>query len=564
MNTRAASIATLACAVLGCWLPSLWLPGPVARKRSILPPPVAAREPAGQNLQTKVRRAGSAFAQFQAVAAGVRGRGASLAFHIADMGDLGCEEAEELAARLAGEELAAGVTDGAAFLASLRECDSYARESALAAWADADPDAALAALIADASDEHGVEDDLIQRLAARDPDKALALLKAAAPALSESSRNEVWHAVLAACAGKGTDYALAAIQSAPREAQGNGLASLLRHMAASDPRAALAWRESLPPELRNLSETIPIFQAWVKTEPTAALNAWLEAGNLVDGSSRGYVLATTWAYTDPEALFQWALAKGEGTGRSIEIAAQAMAGRDPQRALEMVNHLPDASPELRRNLLQHAGANWAQRDTAAALAWARSLPPEDRSYILNGMSQHLTSLPPEERRALAQEIGIGTSTGFQLLWGVDRGEAITAFNAMPPQQKLDHFNSLASNLIQESPATAASLLQSVIEELPASAAAIEQQFPASALPETVAGVASTWAGRDPAAAAAWVAQLPAGDSQATAAMNVALTWGRYDLPAAQAWVEQLPAGGAREKAAAQLAGILRSSGQEQP
>ena len=205
MNIHAVSIATIACAAAGCWLPSLWLPASAPHQRRILPLP-AAREPAWQGLQAKVRSAGSAMAQFHAVAAGVRGRWASLAFHIADMGDLGCEEAEELAARLAGEELASHVTDGAAFLESVRECDYNARESALEAWAAADPDAALAALIADAGDRHGTEGELIERLAARDPDKALALLKAAAPALSESSRNEVWHAVLAACAGRSEEH----------------------------------------------------------------------------------------------------------------------------------------------------------------------------------------------------------------------------------------------------------------------------------------------------------------------------------------------------------------------
>ena len=82
------------------------------------------------------------------------------------------------------------------------------------------------------------------------PDKALAILRAAPKTRpNDSSRTEVWYAVLAGCVEKGPDYALAAIQSAPRDAQESGMHSLLSAMAARDPRAALAWSDALPPEL---------------------------------------------------------------------------------------------------------------------------------------------------------------------------------------------------------------------------------------------------------------------------------------------------------------------------
>ena len=71
---------------------------------------------------------------------------------------------------------------------------------------------------------------------------------------------------------------------------------------------------------------------------------------------------------------------------------------------------------------------------------------------------------------------------------------------------------------------------------------------------------SAWAGRDPAAAAVWVGQLPAGDSQTAAAENLINAWGRYDLPAARTWVQQLPPGPARDKAVERLGALVESGG----
>ncbi len=580
MNSRTVIIATIACAVLGCWLPSLWLPGPVEKVRSILPPPATAHGPAWQSLQGKVRGAGTSMQQFQAVMAGVRGRGAALAFHTGDMGDLLCEEAEELAARLAGEELGAHVTDGAAFIKSLRDCNSYVTDAALEAWADADPDAALRGLIADASDTHGVADTLIQRIAARDPDKALAILRASPVSPSQSSaRNEVWTAVLAACAEKGPDYALAAIQSAPRQAKDAGLYSLLSKMAAEAPHAALAWVEGLPPELKKLTDDSVIMDIWGETDPAAALADWgQKRPGLGVNDPVGRNLANQWAAKDPEAFLQWATAQGESGTPFLRIAAREIASRDPQRAAAMADRMPavalprgdpnfppddsEANTEL-RDLRWAIGNEWAQKDPAAALAWAKSLPSAgERAYVYNGMRAYLSELPKEERLAIARELGTGTNAGFQTLWEVDRAEAGKVFASLPAEEKLGNFSTMQNGLTAESPAAAAGLLEGIIQDIPDTPEGTQQSSSARNLSRYVAEVTSAWAGRDPAAAAAWVRQLPPGESQAIAAANIALTWGRYDLPAARAWAEKLPAGASRDKAARQLAILTAASGAE--
>lgn len=553
MKTRAVSFATIACAMLGCWLPSLWLPPPAAKKVRFSLRQPAAHEQAWQSLQTKVRSAHSGMAQFQAVVAGVRGRGASLAFHAGDMADLACEEAEELAKRLAGEQLASNVTDGAAFLKSLGECDNNIRDAALQAWADADPDAALTALIMRPNDRYSNDTDKIQRLAARDPDKALAILKSAPRG---PDRSEAWSAVLAACAEKGTDYALAAIQSAPRDAQRGGMSSLLKNMAAKDPRAALAWREALPPELRSLAHVDVILEKWGQTDPAAAFSEWMTTPGTGPGSA-GSRLVAAWAAKDTEAVCQWIAGQSESGRPFIQAAISGMTAKNPQRALAMLAYL---SPDNRSQSLANIFVSWAQRDDAAALASARALVGADRSNALSAVVPFLTTLSPDERRALAQELGPETPDGFSVLWSVDRDEAAEAFTSMPLDFQFRSYGRVAYELNRDSPDIAASLLGSVIQHMPATVSESDE-VSSNDLPRSVAELTSTWARRDPAAAAVWVSQLPPGDSQATAAANLTLTWGRYDLPAAKAWVEQLPPGTARDKAGEQLTNLLSASGE---
>src|SRR5688500_13056791 len=97
--------AALASAFIGWWLPALWQSETLRHASRI--PPLPRRLPARsaeQSLAAQVRRAGSAMAQLQAVVNAVKGRGAGLAFLKGGITGLTCEEAEELAAALAGEE----------------------------------------------------------------------------------------------------------------------------------------------------------------------------------------------------------------------------------------------------------------------------------------------------------------------------------------------------------------------------------------------------------------------------------------------------------------------------
>ena len=157
-------------------------------------------------------------------------------------------------------------------------------------------------------------------------------------------------------------------------------------------------------------------------------------------------------------------------------------------------------------------------------------------------------------------MGVTTDDGLCLLMSVDLAEATKVFAGLPVERQLETWENLSSDPASKSPADLAKLLETVILATPVPVAGAAERKHVRELSARVANLTSNWAGRDPAAAAAWVGQLPAGESQTTAAENLVLAWGRHDLPAAQAWVEQLPPGPARDKAGEQLAELVKSSG----
>jgi hypothetical protein len=595
MNTSVVFLATLGCAALGALLPSLWLaPKNSAKTRIPLAPnPVApALEP---DWREKARHARSPMAMLRAVIDGLPEGSASRRSHGHE--DLGCTEAEELAAQLTGDDLGRHVSDAQVFLKSVSHIkDSSVRGAALSAWVDADPNGVTAALCK--PDASGATDiqlrTLVVSLATRHPDKAVAALRAAPGGVS---MHYVWDVIFQSFAKKEPAAALNALKAAPAGVRRTGLEAVLRTLAASNPQKALAWYEAVSPELRNGSTNESVFTTWAKSDPASALRAWMaprndgQPGNSLDsGTGTGFTLMSACAAQDPEAAIQWALTQGKSAAPAIADATRAMAFRDPQRALEMLTHV---APEAKKNVLVDIGQKWAQNDAAAALAWARTLPPDERPEVMAVMLPQLGSLPVEERRAVARDTGTNKPAGFRFLYDADPAEAQTVLTTLLPEEARGIRIAMSAGVLEASPALASRFVEELLHAPPLPAPKegdpprpivdISSLFPshihssssssgsssidgppedtnAQELSEVAARVTASWAERDPVAAAAWVVTLPPGEAANTAIQNLTLTWSRYDFPSAQAWVEQLPAGKAKDQAAEQIKAAEKSAG----
>ena len=75
----------------------------------------------------------------------------------------------------------------------------------------------------------------------------------------------------------------------------------------------------------------------------------------------------------------------------------------------------------------------------------------------------------------------------------------------------------------------------------------------------VVGIVQQWAQTNPALAASWVEQFPAGTLRDTATQNLLSIWTSQDAAAAGKWVEQLPVGNSRDTALAAYQTALAQS-----
>jgi len=530
--------ATLAAAVGGWWLPSLWQKEAPRAASSILPPPrtAAAVSSGAPSLAANARRAGSAMAQFQAVVDGVSGRGASLAFRKDSFTGLTCDEAEELAAALAGEETGRAASDGAALLRSFKDMDYRAATAALDAWAEKNPDAALRTLLTHQGGNFtglfGQSTDTLRRLVARDPAKALEILRAAP---GHAALADAWDTVLSVCAEKGPEFALPLVLSAPFRAQHSGLDAILRVMAKQDPQAALAWMEAQPAEVRARMNQETIYEEWAARDPSTALPLWL-AADPKTLESNGDMGVTKWAEKDPEALLRWTQESAAGDiGGTVFGAMRELTRRDPQHALAL---LETVKPEQRGAAISSIAETWAAQDFPAALAWTKTLSDETmREGALRNLAIAARQLPEPEQRAWIAAVGATTPIGFSLLADLDPAEALRTFTTMPAGDRTE-------------------LYRQVDDFPPAEAARFLQLLPPGGNADRyVASLATTWSHSDPAAAAAWVNTLPPGEAQNWGVANLIANWSRHDLSAATAWTHQLPPGPARDKAEEQLAAL---------
>ena len=537
MKPAAHTAATLACALAGWWLPALWETETPRAAVSILPPPRAEKAATtASSLDAAVRRAGSAMAQFQAVVASVSGHGASLTILTEGFSGLTCEEAETLAAQLAGEEFArtAG-EDGPAFLRSLKGLDSTIAQAAFSAWAEARPETALRAICSPEGSDFQYSG-ILETLVRRDPAKALALLRAAP---DNGTMSWVWQKVLAAHAEQNPTAALAALQSAPISQHRESLSAMLGAIAGKDPQAAFAWLAALPPELRVVAEVRPIYQAWARTDPAAVAAHWLQtdpAGVRLNVNE----FAFSWVEKDPEAALAWFQKNlPDIPAIGVPLYLGGIAKTDPQRAAALFNQLAGENRPSADSIAQ----NWPGTGFSDAIQWAAGLSNEvEREGALNVLLERAPPMPEAERRALIAAAGPESKVGFRSLLEFDQSQALQTFTTQPLERRLELWQALHESGNTPSPEAAAPLLSNMLAA-----------SPGGLLTGAAATITTRWAQHDPGAAAAWVETLPPGEPQQWAAANLATNWGRHDPGAAAAWIERLPAGPAKSLAQKQFA-----------
>lgn len=298
-----------------------------------------------------------------------------------------------------------------------------------------------------------------------------------------------------------------------------------------------------------------ILRHWVEVDP-AGVQAWLEA-QLQEGfesTDEMHAALTAWLRRWPDAALEWAKARPGSAllrfARSAEFISvelklrhgippagedfKALAGRDPKVLIPLLGLMGDPSTwgGFGENPEVDLAAAWARKDVAAALAWARTIPPDRQPGVMQAIGETM------EMPALVEFLKTRPKDEqYSLLW-----------TAVQRLRGTDPMAALRLAMEHESGALLERICRPVMLELaekdPVQAQAL---FHAMGWPDGSHDLLEKWADADPAAAFAEVAQAGWDSLGNTMAKNL----GRD--PQAAAWGNSLLEGGVRREFLSDLA-----------
>ena len=154
------------------------------------------------------------------------------------------------------------------------------------------------------------------------------------------------------------------------------------YLAANDPKAAIAYIETLPEGLVKQFAQAMAATTWAYNDPAAAA-AWVSSLPAEAQGEAAAEVITMWARQDPQAASNW-IQTLEGAARdsAISVYSQNLARRDPATALEWAQSIE--SPNTRTVTVELLLRQWLQRDPTRARDWinASHLPDADKVRLL--------------------------------------------------------------------------------------------------------------------------------------------------------------------------------------
>ncbi len=318
--------------------------------------------------------------------------------------------------------------------------------------------------------------------------------------------------------------------------------------------ALLARIRTLPPDARELLMPYAISR-WAQFDPRAA-GDYVVSLTDKNGRDRGlrYVMAA-FVEKNADAAKEWALALPPGIHRTnaVQSLVSALAKRDPQKALAILQEMPaesrgysyqtvfaawaqsDAAGAAAKVMELPKGANrdgairsvatsWAQNNPADAFAWARGMTEKSQqSQAMQGILTQWAALDAPGARIAA----------LALPEGALRNSAVSTLIGQIAGRNPDEAKTLLAELPEGSARSNGSsmLVNALAYTDPKAAAELVAEMPADRHKNSVSNVAGQFARSDMAGALTWAESLPA-ESRGTAFSGIAYTWRQQDPKAA--------------------------------
>ncbi|HUF73397.1 MAG TPA: hypothetical protein VMR74_10910 [Gammaproteobacteria bacterium] len=377
-----------------------------------------------------------------------------------------------------------------------------------------------------------------------DPDAVLAFLETADPALLSTSGG-----VFAALARHDADAVLAMVGDLPPSARASARQAVMQSLIDSDPEAALAIFDTMPPGRDRERMLSTIARAYGSEDPQLAI-AWARSlsppsPGVLQRVLQGIAAVDADLAVDlllEELDGQAAIRPGASFSGSIPFATMSMLSSGGADVSRLAQALLDRNDPQSRALVSSAIGVWASTDLDAALSWtlanADRLDPAALSSLAGRMADEDLDLALNmlDRIEPAHRLGWIQGVTSQMA-RTDIARAQSFLSQLRGQPGYDEaYASIVQAMTRTDPAGAARMLS----DAPSSSRTLES---ASLM------IAREWADRDPAAAAGWALTLEDSPLQRGTVTNVAMTWALRDAAEAERWLFGLASGPNRDAAA---------------
>ena len=262
------------------------------------------------------------------------------------------------------------------------------------------------------------------------------------------------------------------------------------------------------------------------------------------------LLLTRWASADSDAAFAYVEEmKNKDQARDATFSIlRALASQDPQRALEwMSNQGSDMSKNgwMGHMLAGTIATEWVRQDPDAALAWANSLPENQRQGALGGALETIAASDPNEaaRRLLQLDAGEARQKAA--------GNIANLWAKRAPQEAMEWAMTLEGDDRESAMSRA---LGGWASTEPAEAAAFINDIPAEERTDgQIREVGRRWSEQEPSKAAEWLVSQPDTKGRTDAVGHAVWHWTNEDPAGAADWLLEQPSGDFRDNGIGALA-----------
>ncbi|MEO8351376.1 MAG: hypothetical protein ABI680_06565, partial [Chthoniobacteraceae bacterium] len=320
-------------------------------------------------------------------------------------------------------------------------------------------------------------------------------------------------------------------------------AALIRTVGETDVKRAKEWIDRFDDPSTRAAAERGYLEATARLDPFSVLNS----ANPLSASDAGGVwdAATKEAVRRGGSVAKALAEKAENPGQRMSIAF-ALRPVDPESAAELISEQAGREPNtpLPWNAASQVAAAFARRDLEKARVWAEALPATLRAEALPPVMIEWAGIDPHAALdwLAANEVGDAPA-----LMQSSSGEVFKGWMETDAAAARAYAETVAPGPTKNAMHAALTADYSS-RGRPADAAALFDQMTGPGRPKLAGEIAWAMARKDPAAAAAWAADLSADEEQAAAVTSIVDSWSWTSPAAVLNWIEEFPEGELRDRA----------------